>query len=128
MTKSEDFRDAMILGAAARAITDRSMAAVQSPETPSAPPATALSALRHFLDGDTLDQPRNVLGLPHFEAARLVDRWAEDRPPVAGEAVLGAGERLTVPSNESQRNAPIQPVPDGGLMVVVTVPQCRWTC
>jgi hypothetical protein len=74
VSKSEDSRDATILGAAARAITDRSMAAVQSPDTLSAPPATALSALRHFLDGATLDQPRNVLGLSHFEAARLVDR------------------------------------------------------
>lgn len=74
MSRSEGLREATILGAAALAITDRSMAAAQSPDAPSASAAAALSALRHFLDGATLDQLRSVLGLSHSGAVRLVDR------------------------------------------------------
>lgn len=70
-------REANVLGALAQAITDRSAAAAAEAAGQNVSAAAALSALHHFLDRPTLDQLRNVLGLTHSGAVRLVDRLAE---------------------------------------------------
>jgi DNA-binding MarR family transcriptional regulator len=63
-----------VLGALALSVTDLTAAAITdgSGQSPSA--AAALSALHHFLDRPTVDRLRQVLGLTHSGAVRLVDR------------------------------------------------------
>lgn len=70
-------REANVLGALAHAIADRTTTAVAAAvgQNPSA--AAALSALSQFLDRPTVDQLRDVLGLTHSGAVRLVDRLAQ---------------------------------------------------
>jgi DNA-binding MarR family transcriptional regulator len=70
-------RQANLLGAFGQAITDRVAAGTAD---------AALSALHHFLDGPTLDQLRQVLGLTPSGAVRLVDRLA-----AAGLVTRGPG-------------------------------------
>jgi len=70
-------REANVLGALAQAITDRTASAVAAAAGQNVSAAAALSALHHFLDRPTLDQLRDVLGLTHSGAVRLVDRLAE---------------------------------------------------
>lgn len=96
MIPAERLRDATILGAAALAITDRSVAAAQSPDAPSASAAAALSALRHFLDGATLDQLGSVLGLSHSGAVRLVDRLCESGLAQRGPGSDGRSRCVTL--------------------------------
>lgn len=72
-------RDANIIGAAALAITERVASASQSQSLEGAPHSSraALSAMRSFLDGPTVEDLRRVLGLTHSGAVRLVDRLCE---------------------------------------------------
>jgi DNA-binding MarR family transcriptional regulator len=73
------------LGALALAVTDRTSEAVTGAATHSDSVAAALSALHHILDGPSIDRLRQVLGLTHSGAVRLVDRleragYARRRP------------------------------------------------
>ena len=83
-------RDANLLGTLSLAVTGRVEAAVASPLGPSAP--AALSALEGYLGGEPIDALRQVLGLTHSGAVRLVDRLAdaglaERRPGPDGRSV-----------------------------------------
>jgi len=63
-----------VLGALALSVTDLTAAAVADGSGLAPSVAAALSALHHFLDRPTVDQLRQVLGLTHSGAVRLVDR------------------------------------------------------
>jgi len=78
--------EANVLGALALVITDQTAAATAAAAGQSPSAAAALSALHHFLDRPTLDRLRQVLGLTHSGAVRLVDRLAE-----AGLVTRGPG-------------------------------------
>jgi DNA-binding MarR family transcriptional regulator len=84
-------RTANVLGALALALADRTTNAVASVQPGgqglSETAAAALSALHHFLDRPTLDRLRQVLGLTHSGAVRLVDRLSD-----AGLVKREAGE------------------------------------
>jgi DNA-binding MarR family transcriptional regulator len=62
-----------LLGALALSVVDR-ISAVADVAGHSVTAATALSAMAGFLDGASIDRLRNVLGLSHSGAVRLVDR------------------------------------------------------
>jgi DNA-binding MarR family transcriptional regulator len=83
---SEPGREENLLGALAVAIADLSTADAAKAAGQSVSAAAALSALHHFLGRASLDQLRQVLGLTHSGAVRLVDRLAE-----AGLVTRGAG-------------------------------------
>lgn len=68
-------RDANLLGTLSLAVATRMEDAVASPLGPSAP--AALSALDAYLGGEPIDTLRQVLGLTHSGAVRLVDRLVE---------------------------------------------------
>jgi DNA-binding MarR family transcriptional regulator len=68
-------REANLLGTLSLAVAGRVEAAVASPLGPSAP--AALAALDAYLGGEPIDALRQVLGLTHSGAVRLVDRLAE---------------------------------------------------
>jgi DNA-binding MarR family transcriptional regulator len=68
-------REANLLGTLSLAIAGRVEHAVALPLGPSAP--AALSALEGYLGGEPIDALRQVLGLTHSGAVRLVDRMAE---------------------------------------------------
>jgi DNA-binding MarR family transcriptional regulator len=80
-------REANVLGALAQAITDRTASAIAAAAGQNVSAAAALSALHHFLDRPTLDQLRDVLGLTHSGAVRLVDRLTD-----AGLVARGQGD------------------------------------
>jgi MarR family transcriptional repressor of emrRAB len=63
-----------LLGALSLAITDRVGDAVTAAADQAGAGAIALSALHHFLDGPSVDQLRQVLGLTSSGTVRLVDR------------------------------------------------------
>jgi DNA-binding MarR family transcriptional regulator len=65
------------LGALALRLVDRIADAVEETPAGSATSAAALSSLHHFLDRPTIDRLRQVLGLSHSGAVRLVDRLAD---------------------------------------------------
>lgn len=73
-----------VLGALALALSDR-MAEAVAGDVP-VTDASALSALRHILDGSSIDRLRQIVGLTHSGAVRLVDRLGE-----AGLAVRTVG-------------------------------------
>jgi DNA-binding MarR family transcriptional regulator len=75
-----------LLGALALVINDQASEYVFEASGQSESAAAALCALSQFLDGPTLDEIRQVLGLTPSGAVRLVDRLAE-----AGLVVRGAG-------------------------------------
>jgi DNA-binding MarR family transcriptional regulator len=79
-------RDANILGALARIITDRTDDAIVAAAGQSASAAVALSALHHLVPDSTVDTLRRVLGLTPSGAVRLVDRLAG-----AGLVIRGPG-------------------------------------
>jgi DNA-binding MarR family transcriptional regulator len=86
-------RDANLLGTLSLAVANRIEAAVASPLGPSAP--AALSALEGYLGGEPIDALRQVLGLTHSGAVRLIDRLeeaglAERRPGPDGRSVAVA--------------------------------------
>jgi DNA-binding MarR family transcriptional regulator len=83
---SELDREANLLGALALSISDRTAAAIAAAAGQSESGAAALSALHHFLDRPTLDQLRQVLGLTHSGAVRLIDRLS-----AAGLVTRGPG-------------------------------------
>ncbi|HEY2674032.1 MAG TPA: MarR family transcriptional regulator [Rugosimonospora sp.] len=70
-------REANLLGTLAQVVTDRTTDAIAAAAGHSETAATALSALRHFLDRPTIDQLRQVLGLTSSGTVRLVDRLVE---------------------------------------------------
>ncbi len=67
-------RAANVLGALALALTDRIAAGVETSSAQAVSGASALSALHHFLRDPSIDLLRQVLGLTHSGAVRLVDR------------------------------------------------------
>jgi MarR family transcriptional repressor of emrRAB len=76
-------REANLLGTLSLAVAGRMESAVASPLGPSAP--AALAALDGYLGGEPIDALRQVLGLTHSGAVRMVDRLvgaglAERRP------------------------------------------------
>lgn len=79
-------REANLLGALALSISDRTATAIAAAAGQSESAAAALSALHHFLDRPTLDQLRQVLGLTHSGAVRLIDRLS-----AAGLVTRGPG-------------------------------------
>jgi DNA-binding MarR family transcriptional regulator len=86
-------REANLLGTLSLAVTTRLASAVNSPLGPSAP--AALNALESYLGGEPIDTLRQVLGLTHSGAVRLVDRLveaglAERRPGPDGRSVAVA--------------------------------------
>jgi DNA-binding MarR family transcriptional regulator len=87
-------RAANLLGALALAVTDQTAVAVGGPAGQSASAAAALCALYHFLDRPNLDRLRQVLGLTHSGAVRLVDRLAAARLVTRGPG--GDGRSRTV--------------------------------
>jgi DNA-binding MarR family transcriptional regulator len=58
--------------------------------------AAALSALLHFLDGPTIDQLRQVLGLTPSGTVRLVDRLVESGYVVRGSGSDGRSTALAL--------------------------------
>lgn len=69
---------ANVLGAFALVITDELHRRIAvAAERPSITDATALSALEEFLDGATLNQLHEVLGVTPSGAVRLIDRLVE---------------------------------------------------
>jgi DNA-binding MarR family transcriptional regulator len=70
-------REANLLGALGMVVADRTSEAVARAAGQSETAATALSALRHFLDRPTIDLLRQVLGLTSSGTVRLVDRLVE---------------------------------------------------
>ena len=77
--------DANVLGALAQAVADRTTAAVTSASGQNSSAAAALSALHQFLDRPTVDRLRDVLGLTHSGAVRLIDRLADSGLVERGE-------------------------------------------
>ena len=70
-------REANLLGTLALVVADRTREAVAEAAGQSETAATALSALRHFLDRPTIDLLRQVLGLTSSGTVRLVDRLVD---------------------------------------------------
>jgi DNA-binding MarR family transcriptional regulator len=70
-------REANLLGTLAQVVNDRTADAIAAAAGHSETAATALSALRHFLDRPTIDRLRQVLGLTSSGTVRLVDRLVE---------------------------------------------------
>jgi DNA-binding MarR family transcriptional regulator len=79
-------QEANLLGALATVVADRTSEAVARAAGMSETAATALSALRHFLDRPTIDLLRQVLGLTSSGTVRLVDRLV-----AAGYVTRGPG-------------------------------------
>ena len=77
---------ANVLGALALALADQTTNAISRATGQSVTAAAALSALAEFLDNATLDRIRQVLGLTHSGAVRLIDRLAD-----AGLVTRGPG-------------------------------------
>jgi DNA-binding MarR family transcriptional regulator len=71
-------RAANVLGALVLALADRMAVAVEESSAHSESGAAALSALQHFLRNPSIDLLRQVLGLTHSGAVRLVDRLEHD--------------------------------------------------
>lgn len=71
-------QDANILGALALVVADQTSAAIAEASGQSVSGAAALSALDQFLDRPRIDQLRQVLGLTHSGAVRLVDKLAAE--------------------------------------------------
>jgi DNA-binding MarR family transcriptional regulator len=67
---------ANVVGALALVLADRTADAIGTAAGQAESAATALSALLHFLDRPTIELLRQVLGLTHSGAVRLVDRLA----------------------------------------------------
>jgi DNA-binding MarR family transcriptional regulator len=67
---------ANVVGALALVLADRQADAIGTASGQAASAATALSALHHFLDRPSIERLRQVLGLTHSGAVRLVDRLA----------------------------------------------------
>ena len=101
---SELDREANLLGALALSISDRTSMAIAAAAGQSESAAAALSALHHFLDRPTLDQLRQVLGLTHSGAVRLIDRLS-----AAGLVTRGPGgdgrSRSVILTEEGRRAA-----------------------
>jgi DNA-binding MarR family transcriptional regulator len=66
-----------LLGALSLAVADRMAGVIEGSADQSVTAATALSALRDFLDGASIDLLRQVLGLTSSGTVRLVDRLSE---------------------------------------------------
>jgi DNA-binding MarR family transcriptional regulator len=71
---SRSEREANVVGAFALAVTDMTSGRAAETAGQSVSAAAALSALRQYLQPVTLDRLREVLGLTHSGAVRLVDR------------------------------------------------------
>jgi DNA-binding MarR family transcriptional regulator len=65
---------ANVVGALAQVLADRTADAIGAAAGQAESAATALSALLHFLDRPSIELLRQVLGLTHSGAVRLVDR------------------------------------------------------
>ena len=77
---------------------------IASPLGPSAP--AALSALEGYLGGEPIDALRQMLGLTHSGAVRLVDRLAAPGSPSAGRGATGARVAVALtPAGERRREA-----------------------
>jgi DNA-binding MarR family transcriptional regulator len=96
-------QEANLLGALGTVVADRTAEAIARAAGQSATAATALSALRHFLDRPSIDLLRQVLGLTSSGTVRLVDRLVE-----AGYVTRGPGadgRTTTVLLTEAGRQA-----------------------
>lgn len=96
-------QEANLLGALGAVVADRTTEAIARAAGQSATAATALSALRHFLDRPSIDLLRQVLGLTSSGTVRLVDRLVE-----AGYVTRGPGadgRTTTVLLTEAGRQA-----------------------
>jgi len=96
-------QEANLLGALGTVVADRTTEAIARAAGQSATAATALSALRHFLDRPSIDLLRQVLGLTSSGTVRLVDRLVE-----AGYVTRGPGadgRTTTVLLTEAGRQA-----------------------
>lgn len=78
MATSTDPRTSNLLGALGLAIADRVHAATEEAAGYGAAGPAALVALHEFRSGGTIDELRDVVGLSHSGAVRLVDRLATD--------------------------------------------------
>lgn len=78
MATSTDPRTSNLLGALGLAVADRVHAAAEEAAGYGAAGPAALVALHEFRNGGTIDELRDVVGLSHSGAVRLVDRLAAD--------------------------------------------------
>jgi DNA-binding MarR family transcriptional regulator len=78
MTPAPPGHAANVLGALMVATSDRMVESVQAELGLSETAAAALSALNQFLDGPTVDQVAQVVGLTQSGGVRLVDRLERD--------------------------------------------------
>jgi DNA-binding MarR family transcriptional regulator len=91
-----DAQTANLLGALALVITDQISGSITAGPGRSLSDAAALSALHQFLEGATLDQLRNVLGLTPSGAVRLVDRLAAADLVIRGPGTDGRTRAVTL--------------------------------
>lgn len=78
MGSSTAARTGNLLGALSLAVADRVRTATEQAGGHGAAAPAALSALHEFLGGGTIEQLRDVVGLSHSGAVRLVDRLEAD--------------------------------------------------
>jgi MarR family transcriptional repressor of emrRAB len=98
-------RESNLLGALSLAVTERIGEAVEVASAQGSSAPAALAALETFLEGESIDALRRVLGLTHSGAVRLVDRLQsaaliERRRAADGRAVALA---LTPAGREAAR-------------------------
>jgi DNA-binding MarR family transcriptional regulator len=93
---SEEAHPANLLGAVALAIADRTEAEAAEAAGQSVSAAAALSALRQYLDGATIDRLRDVLGLTSSGAVRLVDRLATSGLVTRGPGADGRSRAVSL--------------------------------
>jgi DNA-binding MarR family transcriptional regulator len=87
---------ANVVGALALVLADRQTDTVAAASGQAVSAATALSALHHFLDRPSIDKLRQVLGLTHSGAVRLVDRLADAGYAVRAPGVDGRGAAVVL--------------------------------
>jgi DNA-binding MarR family transcriptional regulator len=105
---------ANVVGALALVLADRTADAIGAAAGQAASAATALSALLHFLDRPTIERLRQVLGLTHSGAVRLVDRLVaagyvtrEPGPDARGTALALTAAGHTAARRVSQARAAV---------------------
>jgi DNA-binding MarR family transcriptional regulator len=89
-------RDANLLGALSLAVTERMGEAVEVASAQGASAPAALAALETFLEGESIDALRRVLGLTHSGAVRLVDRLQSAGLIARGAAADGRAVALAL--------------------------------
>jgi DNA-binding MarR family transcriptional regulator len=87
---------ANVVGALSQVLADRTADAIVAAAGQAESAATALSALLHFLDRPTIEMLRQVLGLTHSGAVRLVDRLVAAGYVRRGPGADARGTALTL--------------------------------